>query len=270
MKDTFIPFQNKLMGLPYWWFDAFFGFVAAFGVLMWLFGRKMIRQALTVTGLLIGAVAGFSLAQIYLKEWNPLWWMLAAAVVAGIASYCLYRIAMSAIIACSLALLSPWAVAAWQNIPMPQFDEPIRDISQNVQENIKKEVETIQAGGAPGDGETWFETLGQGVRQLYDVTGKWWEATGPDNRMTLGSMAVGGAVVGVAIGLLFPNFGAMLVTSFAGVVMMGAAFARLAIAHAPGLAEYAPSSSRTLLICLMSMTAAGLFVQWRMFRQRPN
>jgi hypothetical protein len=184
-------------------------------------------------------------------------------------------------------------VAAWQGTEAVNPAQPFEDVSRQIlREQVNEAREALTEGLAPGllddlaatehaesptdDGAQ--EQNGPGVRQvLADVWARyreawmaWWaELSGAAKWSLLGVGAIAAAGA-FAVGLIFPNTAAALVSALAGSILVWTALGRLGARYLPAAHEYLPQTPRGMLVAVGAATALGALIQWIFSRKRAD
>jgi len=106
------PATDILRDLPPEWLVVAGALLLA-GLILWVFGRRLLKSAFVLAGSCLGAGIGFALA-VALKVPAPEWMIaVGGAVVLGLFAWLAYRPAMGVCMAILLGLASPAAVIGW-------------------------------------------------------------------------------------------------------------------------------------------------------------
>ncbi|MEX2213055.1 MAG: hypothetical protein WD768_02940 [Phycisphaeraceae bacterium] len=97
------------------------------GLFLWVMGRKLVRVAISLSGLVVGAAAAFVLADALRKDGAVsdglmLVWMIGGAIVGVLGAWFLFRGWMALSMGALAALLAPAALVVWTGTPPPAAD----------------------------------------------------------------------------------------------------------------------------------------------------
>lgn len=283
--------------------------LAGVGLLLWCVGRKLVRPACAVCGLVLGGLGGWALGQALADQgaWViPL--VVGGGVAGGLLAVLLFRLWMALSGAALLALAIPAAVLIWQGTPPPSADDsaPQRESTRQAAESDKSDeadaaddaeapavpfrdlVEAFAkpdaekkdgakegdaADEAPSVGQA-LETASQAARswsqKQLEQLGAWWEQMSPGLRSTLYVAGAVGGLTGLLLGLIAPRLTASLQTALVGAILILFSAHRLIAMHAPDQAGYLPQSPRGLLVWVGLITLLGLLFQWTLLRRRTD
>lgn len=208
------------------------------GLVLWLFGSKVLKPMLALAGAAIGGALG----AVILPQWSPgqiggfasHYVGLAGGVLVGIlAALIFFRFAMAVAGGAGMAMLGALGVAAYLSLtpgalpwraPEPgtpgtgeQINARIQsaagELARSVDQFTKNEVATTQpAGGSLPQTGTAYEEL---KAELGDL----WSRTPQRSQVLLIAGAGLGALIGILIGQIMPNKAAAVLTSMAGSAM---------------------------------------------------
>ncbi len=257
------------------------GIALALGIVLWLLGAKVLKGVFAAMGAVTGGFAGAIL--LPLSGVNDLFgipiefWGLGGGAIVGLGlAFALFRVAVAGAAGLTLGVLGLMGGMAYavQTSPPPEPPAEVeaapraRSAGPAATFLSREEIEEAAAevGEAAGvvlaDARERSEHFLDTVRESMS---RRWEAMEPKGRSVVVAAAVGGAFVGVLLGLLAPKRSTALVTALAGAgVMVGAAlwlFEALAPERAEGLGLLDRPAS-TWLIVWGVLGVIGLLVQW--------
>lgn len=271
------------------WVDGAFAVMAVWGVLLWLNGRRLVKGSFTLLGLFGGAVAGAGVSQLIEPQASILLGVIVGAVAGVGVAWLAFRFWMAVVLGSLAFLLAPWCVAAWQGTEAVDPTQPFEDVSRQIlREQVTEAREALTEDLLEGptsalDAEPQAEDgaqeqNGPGVREvLADVGARyreawsaWWaelSGTAKWSLLGVGALAAAGAF---ALGLIFPNTAAALVSALAGSILVLTALGRLGARHLPSAYEYLPQTPRDMLVAVGVATALGALIQWIFSRKRAD
>ena len=255
------------------WGDVLIGLIGAYGILLWLFGRRLVRPTFTVAGMVAGLVVVAVILRQQLSQLNVIPWLVLAAVGGGLVAWVLYRLWMAILLAAALAIAAPWSVAVWQATPPPNVADQLAKQGQAfVEQNVPNLGDLIElpAGDADNDGtsseasssDTLADQIAEAIEQIIDQWRQWWADLGKGGQWTFASVGLGGVAVGLAVGLITPNFAAALLTSMLGAMLAIGAILRLGSVYLPKAMEAVPTEGRWLWVVAAAAVVVGVTVQW--------
>jgi hypothetical protein len=269
-------------------FDVAMLFIGLWGLLLWLFGRRIVRPSLAMIGLIAGAATAGLLARGMSLE-RMILLVVGGGIAGGLIFYASYRLWVAVLLALVLAIAAPWTVLAWQGGLMPRAEEPFRERAQQmVDEGLQAIADGVaERAGAEIRGEpeptasadegeragepTALDRLAEAGREIIAEVQRWWEEDLSETlRYSMISAAGLMAVTGLILGLIAPNLGASLVAALVGAALMLSAAARVTLRYVSDLGDWLPQDPRTLAIVLITMTTVGALVQWTILRPRAD
>ena len=255
------------------WGDVLIGLIGAYGILLWLFGRRLVRPTFTVTGMLAGLVVVAVIFRQQLSQLNVIPWLVLAAVGGGLVAWVLYRLWMALLLAAALAIAAPWSIAVWQATQPPDVADQLAEQGQAlVEQNVPNLGDLIElpAPDAGDEGkssevsssDTLADQIAEAIQQIIDQWRQWWADLGKGGQWTFASVGLGGVAVGLAVGLITPNFAAALLTSMLGAMLAIGAMLRLGGVYLPKVMESVPTEGRGLWVVAAAAVVVGVTVQW--------
>lgn len=225
------------------------------GVSLWLLGRRVVRPACAMCGLVLGGLAASAMAQELGQGSYMLFALIGGAIVFGLLAWLLFRLWMG--LSCAVLLAGVFLIAALASLgtSMP---------ASNL---------TLEKLPHPLDAEATTE-LRQNFIQIYEqqkseATG-WWQRLGGTARVTIAICALAGGVAGLIIGLLFPNLAASFQSALVGALLMVYSGLQLLTVHAPDMAAKVAMTTRLHLILLGLITIMGVAIQWTLFQRKAD
>lgn len=240
------------------------------GLCLWFAGARIARPAMIMACAVVGAVGVGSLAGT--MEASPMWlWSIGGLVVGAVAGMIIFRLAVAGVIAVVVGLAAPAAAAVIQNIDLiPEHTQKETTGEALFLDGVPMEGETI-AAVATGDSETMTGAIVHRASGFADAVadeaGQAWRALPERDRLILSGSALGGALLGLAIGLFWPGASAAAVTSALGAAMwLPAGFVLLQ--RSSGVPEWMPSGGMSALGLWLGVTIAGAMIQTAMSTRR--
>lgn len=232
------------------------------GAVLWLSGKRLARPACAVSGLMLGGVGGWALANQLGESGSyilPL--MIGAAIVGALLAGFLFRVWMGLSGAVILAVIVPAASLVWQGTTPPTV--------QITEENLPEiTVET------EGEGKGFLTQLSDAGRAAYEeqteLLHTWWDGMGAAGRTLIIVSALIGVFVGLLIGLIQPHFSASVQSALVGSILIFLAGRQLLTHFMPEQTGWLPSTPRGAVLTVGLITVAGLAIQWTLFRKRAD
>lgn len=267
------------------WVDVMIGFAGLWGLFMWLFGHRMIRPTVTITGLVAGAVIGGLIGRSMLEGNAVVFAAIGGGVVGAIATWMLFRIWMAVLLAVTLAAMAPWAVIAWEGVTPPP--SPVADLKETAKQILEDGMDNLAPNGesdgpiifgrpendeqAAEQNEGLAKRITEAAKAGWENLRTWWsdELSGSARWLIITASAAM-ALSGLMIGLIFPNLGAATVASLIGSIVLLSAAVRLGTKYLGDAGSWLPSSPRGMLIGLLAMTVVGALIQWTILRPRAD
>jgi len=275
------------------------GMLIVAGLMLWAAGRRILRLAFAVIGLLIGGLVGWMLGEA--MDAGVLSWAFAAVgafVFACVAALAL-RFAVTVGMIWVFALLAPLAVVtvlefqvsrAGKSLSEVQVTNPVGDeitrwLQQHDDPALRHEAGAAleswsqsareQYDRAKNALDTTFEgeannTIDQVERfstQLVEALRAKWDSTPQSLRPTLLVSCVLGGLAGFLAGIVAFKISAAAITALGGSLLWLAGMQILAIRIELPEGPWMPTSSGWLAAWLIT-SALGVVIQW-MFRKRP-
>lgn len=228
------------------------------GAILWLSGKRLARPACAVSGLLLGGLGGWALANQIGEGGYMLPFMIGAAIVGALVAAFLFRVWMGLTGALILAVLVPAASLVWQGTTPPTLElteEDLPALTEAAEEGFLTQL--TDAGRAAYEEQrelihTWWEGMGTAVRTLIIIG------------------AVGGAFCGLLIGLVQPHFSAAVQSALIGAILIFMAGRQLLLHFMPDQTGWLPTTPRGSVLTIGLITVAGLVIQWTLFRRSTD
>jgi len=241
-----------------------FGFLSLFGLILWVFGRKMARPGCGISGLL----AGISFALILPSSHSSSQTLLMAICIGGaigfILAWMLFRVATGLTLAVTLALAVPIADLAWRNNLPPIV--PVKVDTQTMP-HIAMGIQTKNVIPMAGEVKPFIE---QNANIQRNSLLSWRDQLDADSLRTMGALALAGALSGLFIGLILPYFATSVESSLFGGILMLVGILNLASHYKlPFNAQMIHGPPQAVII-LGLITTAGIMAQWMMWRKKAD
>ncbi|MBL0921767.1 MAG: hypothetical protein IBJ10_06525 [Phycisphaerales bacterium] len=253
-----------------WTPTAAAGLALGVGLVLWFAGARIARPAMVAACAIVGAVAVGSVAETWNAE--PLWlWMIAGVVVGAVAGLIIFRLAVAGVIALALGLAAPAGAAIVQNIDLVPDRPPSLHTGEALfLDGVARDGE--HAGAiASGNAEAMTDAVVARARAfasaVADEASAAWSALSDRDRLVLAGSAIGGALLGLGIGLFWPGASAAAVTSALGAaIWLPAAYALIRRStHVP---EWLPHGGMSPLGLWIGVTLAGTMIQTALMTRR--
>lgn len=274
------------------------GIVPAFallvaGVVLWLAGRRVLRGAFILVGLLLGALAGL-LIDHEDQSGMPGWVLptLCAVVLAVIAAVT-YRLAAAVMLALVLGIACPLSVIAINELQVQrgsgvsaagderiEVDDSISDwierhddpetrqkakaSLQTARDQVTTRIDDLAAKyGLQDETAAGIDRLGNVCRAVADSILQRWNATPKRLKPMVSLSAIVGALSGLIIGLVMRRFSDCAVTALVGAAIWLSAAHVIAIrAGVSPDGPWFPKSTIVWLGAWLVVAIIGLAVQW--------
>ncbi|MBN8596262.1 MAG: hypothetical protein J0L78_01175 [Planctomycetes bacterium] len=265
--ESFSRFFDGVTPLTPW----VLAFGTAVAIVLWMRGSRLVRPALTLTGALLGAVAGGALATPIA---STLVGVVGGALVGAAAGYLSFRIVtagVAGVAAAAIALAGSVIYLDRHNQSVPtearalntSEEAVLRDASELWNRTLRGEV---AASEVKAESKSMLE--GGAAAVLRDGVKARYEALPEKSKIFVSASTAVGAMGGILLGLLFPRGIASLSTAAlgaAGLLVGGLTIA--IIMHTPGASQAAAEPAR-LLAPWAFLTLVGIWLQ-RPAKPRP-
>ncbi|MFA7235357.1 MAG: hypothetical protein WC058_00715 [Phycisphaeraceae bacterium] len=280
ISDDLRGMLEQISGQVPVWLDAAVAMAGIWGVFLWLFGGRIIKPSLAMSGLIAGALIGALVGRDLGGPEKVAIAVIVGGVIGAVIVWATYRVWVALLLATVLGLVAPWAVLAWHGQGGPELKQSIKEEVKGIAE---KGGEALAADSANADesaegtanhaaaGKELFDRMVEAVKRLTGELRDWWEQS--VSASLRWSALAGGlmmAIAGLMLGLLMPELGASVVASISGATLMTAAALRLGGRYVPSMSEWLPDSPRRLLIALAVLAAVGALIQWTILRRKAD
>ena len=240
------------------------------GLSLWFAGARIARPAMVIACAVVGALGVSALGGT--MDAQPMWlWTIGGLVVGAVAGLIIFRLAVAGIIALVVGLAAPAAAAVLQNIDLvPEQTQTETTGEALFLDGVPMEGEAI-AAVTTGDQESISAAVAHRAsafaEAVADEAGQAWTALPERDRWILSGSALGGALLGLAIGLFWPGASAAAVTSALGAaIWLPAGFVLLQ--RTAGAPDWLPRGGMSALGLWLGVTIAGAMVQTAMSTRR--
>ncbi|MEM1353555.1 MAG: hypothetical protein AAGC44_07420 [Planctomycetota bacterium] len=260
------------------------------GLLVWLAGGKLLKPAMVVGGLVLGLTTGGLLSPFIESTGFFIVFIIGLGIAGALLAGLTFRLWMAMSAAVVLATVVPAAMLVWQNTPTNQITGPgdteqqaaeVRERYETEADQLSPESREMIQGLIKQQSPTSLasansildEQGGQAIEAIKGVVfehgeqvKQWWEQnTTAAHRMAIWGM-IGGALVGLLIGIIMPKHAAALQSAMVGAVLIFVPGRELVVGWAPeGFANWMPVSPRGTLLALGLITLLGFCLQWTLY-----
>ena len=242
---------------------------AAVGLVLCLLGRKLLRTVCAVAGLVGGGAVAYAMVPADSSQQMLFIVIVGGAVVGLIVSWLVFRVWMGLILAVLLGLGAPVVgLAMHDNLPPiipPSAGQVLHDLTEAADDVTKRDPDEEQP-----DLSSVSKLTGQ-VRQMVDeefeAIGTWWEQTSSADQYTTMLAAGVGALVGLIVGLIAPQFTAALASSMLGAALIVAGVCGMDL---PQLEWIVPQALLGRMAAVGLITIVGWVLQWIVFRRKAD
>lgn len=281
MEAYTFQFGELQVTMPWWWLYALAGWLAVMGLILFFLGQRLVKPTFAILGLVLGATLTLSLLKTQWPESPAMPWVIGAALVFGVLFLVLWRIWMAAVFADFVAVLAPVVLLVVSGINAPAVHTPLGIMLTDIAEAAGMSVEAsddtesehppserdADEGEAPSvDPAEIGPIVVTGIEDTRTVVYDWWNALESSTRWGLVAISVGGSIVAFVLALALPMFGASMVTSFLGTLLMLPGVVMLTRLVASDTALAMTSSPRGIVIGIAIATIIGAFIQWMLLR----
>lgn len=278
------------------------------GLIVWMFGRKIMRPALILTALAMGASVGFVVAAM-LPESIAIWWpIIITSLVFGLMSLATYRFVMAGLLAISLGIATPLGyftyaelsghfttnsdASAENNEPMLPDLPGLGDgkVQQAGQEQLKKISDELdrRADDLLSSGDDEKSRSGEIGTENTDETNKWrsmfagyvknlskaaatnWQNAPSSQKLFSILTACVGVILGLVLGLMIPNFSGAIVTSLAGSLVMLSSGSWLIARFGMSIKTIGLTSATGALSWWLGLSIIGLLIQFKFNKNKAD
>ncbi|MCH2137410.1 MAG: hypothetical protein MK101_12690 [Phycisphaerales bacterium] len=239
------------------------------GVVLWSMGVKILRPALGLAGLFIGAVLGW-LAWTQVGEAAPMWTlMLGVGIVVACVSMLVYRLVLASLLATFLSIF--FMVAAWSSLatvdaggPPPP---PLVDLGALVVGSAS--VDGAVLDHAPADNNDALlpaaslhvQSAQRVLKERAGILQQSWSELKPGTRLIVLGCLLAGLLLGLIIATFALRASAILATSILGSLLILGSLARLVTLS--GAPAHALQDTWVLLplVCWAALAGVGIAAQ---------
>ena len=250
------------------------------GLVLWGAGRIVAPAAATLVALVVGLIAGLTIAPLIpVSRWIP---ALVGAGLGAAIGWSLMRLWTALLLALLLGAAIPVSVAAARGEPLPGGAEPKGDApSQKEKEaawapRTRDLIVRVQSGAASDAAASVAKkavaaSVPDRIHGAIEATRRWLENLEPKTRRLVMATGIAGLLGGLVVGLLFPRFGAAVISSALGTLLMAGAVKPALESVAADPSSLWPERPGTILLALGVVAGIGLLVQLAMGRRaRPE
>ncbi len=246
------------------------------GVVLWSMGVKILRPALGLAGLFIGAILGW-LAWTQVGDVAPMWTlMLGFGIVVACVSMLVYRMVLATLLSTFLSIF--FMVGAWSGLATVDADgpppPPLVDLGALVVGAAPLDDTTTGASNDDGNGELLpaamrhAQSAQRELQQRASVLQLAWLELQPRTRLIVLGSLLGGLLLGLILSTFALRASAILATSILGSLLVLGSLSRLVtISGAP---THALQDTWVLLplVCWAALAGLGIATQG-VFMRRP-
>ncbi len=248
---------------------ALLAVTAAVGLVLCLVGRKLIRTVCAVAGLAGGGAVAYAMIPGDSGQQMLFIGIVIGAVVGLIVFWLLFRVWMGLLLAAILGLGAPMAgLVLHDNLPpiIPQSaGQFVHDLTEAAEQVAERDPEKSRSD-VPSVPQLAGRVRQMGEEQIEAIS-TWWEQTSRGDRYTTMLSAGVGALVGLVIGLIAPQFTAALASSLLGAIMLVSAVCGMDI---PLLQGVMPQTLPGRAAAVGLITIIGWALQWIVFRRKAD
>jgi hypothetical protein len=266
--------DNHALAMPWWWFDALVGWLGVMGVLVWLFGWRLVKPMFMVMGLLEGTLAAMLVARAVSPGADVTGWCLGGALLGAIAGFMLWRIGVGLGLAALGALAGLAIGLAINAAPLPAVSDALTQSTDAFRQTLAKAaVEDIKAKVTADKVESGVkisEPLTQAADPLRKTVGDWWAGLATSAKWVLGSCSVGLAGIAFVVGIVFARSVSALVTAFIGTLMMAPGVHRLLDFAPASVTQKVSLSPGAVGVAILVAGVIGALIQWTQLRKSAD
>ena len=248
---------------------ALLAVAAAVGLVLCMVGRKLIRTVCAVAGLAGGGAVAYAMVPADSGQQMLFIGIITGAVVGLVVFWLLFRVWMGLMLAVILGLGAPMAgLVMHDNLPpvIPQSaGQFVHDLTEAAEQASERDPEK-SGSDVPSVSELAGRVRQMGEEEIEAIR-SWWEQTSSGDRYTTMLSAGVGALVGLVVGLIAPQFTAALASSLLGAIMLVSAVCGMDI---PRLESVMPQTLPGLAAAVGLITIIGWALQWIVFRRKAD
>ncbi|MBI1371355.1 MAG: hypothetical protein GC159_01145 [Phycisphaera sp.] len=308
--DTYqIQIGERLVGVPWWWFDVLLGWVGLMGVILWLFGKPLIKPTAAITAMVGGAVLTGLIVDATLPSVPVMPCVVAAGVILAVLGWLMWRLWLGFGLAKIFVIAAAAVIVATSGLSFEPLPDAVARAADEVRATYGVDVTitndatnspetpaapdatpdanttatepappTTGSNGPEGDAGTsgaeappkWEELRDRASAPLKSGFDQWWQNTTAGQVALLLSVCSAVAMLGLVLGIMFPNFSGPLVIAGVGVSFMTGGVLRLTAWLAPSLYETAIASGVYCVAGVLGVTLLGATIQWTVYRKRST
>ncbi|MBL1216064.1 MAG: hypothetical protein D8M59_01050 [Planctomycetes bacterium] len=292
-------FTEVLTSLP-WGVHVGLGLILAAGVVIWAFGKHLLKPTLVLAAMAMGASVGFVAAAFMPEHISVLWPVGGGVIVFALVALAAYRFVMAAMLAVSLGLACPLGYFTYAEITGLYRDQPGQTLSdeelrggsedqKSVQDHVKdaadkasdaigdiiKDNEDIlsgdgngEGGGSGGDDNAeatpgWRNRFNRMMRDIArELANNWRDAPGIQQTATvLASFA--GIALGIVFGIMAPKLSGAVVTALVGSLVILGSGSLLGLRYAMPVEALGLATMTGKLAWWFGLSLLGLLIQFK-------
>jgi hypothetical protein len=264
---------RTVLELPWWWLDALLAWSGLIGLVLWLFGRHLIRPFFGILGLIDGGIFGLLLATRVFTSYPVMLFVIAGAVLGAVTAWSMYRLGMGVVLAVTTAVVAPIVVVSVMGAPQPALGEPIKHAISEIAAatSIPEDATTNENGQTvlkPGSAPPLMtDSVNKAIDDVRSAFSDWWsKLPGSVSSIVLAAVVIG-AINGVVLGTMVPGLASAFVASLLGVLLMAGGIQRL---FGSSLKSFTPDSPQGTMIMLGVLVVIGAGLQLTVFRRSSN
>ncbi|MCC7145027.1 MAG: hypothetical protein IT443_01130 [Phycisphaeraceae bacterium] len=227
------------------------------GAVLWLLGKKLTRPCGAACGMLFGLAGGAALAGPEATDELRLMYLVGGALAGALLAWILFRIWVGILLAIVLSTGGPAMYMAWQGKqppPAPAVTLPQTANSEGLGINRQQAEEMAKAW--------WTDAQNSAL--------EWWKSLDGPEAATATGLAIGGAILGLLVGLLFPYRAAAAACALVGSVLIVGVLAWLAQREGFAWLTTWLGNPRQAVAAVGLITAVGVGFQWTVWRKRAD
>ncbi|MHC4994382.1 MAG: hypothetical protein ACYTGQ_04935 [Planctomycetota bacterium] len=278
MTDLPLKFGDLTLTVPPWWFDALLLLMATVGLLLWLFGKRLVKPTFSVMGLGVGLFVTTLALRINFPDVAPIPWLIAGGVIGLLVGLLMWRFGMAVVFMFAVAITAPVVVMTFQGIEGPEIVEPFVYQFGEAKQIVLDSVAQHAAEPENTEGEkpkidtsqllSLTEPLKLAQTEAWENFRLWWDLLEPNQNWLLTLCSLGGGLLAFIFGIALPGVAASLVTALMGAVLIMAGVMRLSDGLLPDvIVNLLPHEPRSIMLALGVAMVIGALLQWTFFRK---
>lgn len=266
--------NDRALSLPWWWFDAVVAWAGVMGLVLWAFGRRLVKPMFIVMGLGSGALVASGIGLEMGFGQGAILWAAGGALVGAVAGFALWRVGVGLTVAIAAAVIGAAVAMTVTQTPAPALDPAIAQAQTDFQKDMASAaVDDIHAN-VTADHTADAVPLARPFAKAADPVGKaladWWGSSSAGARWIVAVSALGAGMLGFVLGMIFAERFAAAVMALCGAVMMLPAAAWVVGQLPEGVAAWVPRSMVGVGVVLGVLTVIGAVIQWTVFRKATD